>query len=87
MMNTFKKSAVELYYAKSAAGEDHKTNRKTELPRHTALHPASCPEDSMGGDLVEYPVVFLAGPSHVVRKQERGPGKPALEGSFGSELS
>ena len=74
-------------YARSAVGEDYKTYRKTELPRHIALNPASCPEDSLGGDLVEYPVVFLAGPPHVVRKQGRGPGKLAHKGSFGSEPS
>ena len=74
-------------YARSAGGESYKTNRKTELPRHKALIPASCPEDSMGGDLVEYPVVFLAGPSHVVRKQERVPGKLVRKGSLGSERS
>ena len=59
--NRVKMQAEELYYCvKSAAGEDYEMNRKTELPRHKALNPASCPEDSMGGDLVEYPVVFLA---------------------------
>ena len=70
-------------YARSTAGEDY----KMEQPRHIALNPASCPEDSLGGDLVEYLVVFLAGPPHVVRKQGRGSGKLAHKGSFGSEPS
>ena len=74
-------------YARSAGGESYKTNRKTELPRHEAHNPASCPEDSMGGDLVEYPVVFRAEPLHVVLKQERGPGKLAHEGSLMPEPS
>ena len=50
--------AEELYYVMSAAGENHKTNRNMELPQHKALRKSSHPEDSMGGDLVEYPVVF-----------------------------
>ena len=67
--------------------QNDKTYRNMELPRHNALMPSRCPEDCMGGDIVEGPVVFLARPfPHVVRKQERGPGKLAQEGSFGSEL-
>ena len=58
MMNTCEKSAEELYYAKSAAGEDYKTNRKKKLPRHRALKQSRCPEDWMGEVIVEYPVVF-----------------------------
>ena len=49
-------------YVKSAVGEDKKTYRNMELPRHSALMPSRCPEDSMGGDIVEGPVVFLARP-------------------------
>ena len=79
MITRVEMQAEELYYAKSAVGENYKTYRNMELPRHRALMPSRCPEDCMGGDIVEGPVVFLAGPSHVVRKQERGPGKLALE--------
>ena len=46
------------YYAKSAVGKLYKTDRNEELPRHRALTMSGHPEDSMGGDLVEYPVVF-----------------------------
>ncbi len=58
MMDTYENAAVGLYYGKSAGVENDKTNRNKELPRHNALSPHRCPEDSMGGDLVEYPVVF-----------------------------
>ena len=86
-MNTYENAAVELCYAESATVENDKMYRNMELLRHSALMPSRCPEDSMGGDIVEGPVVFLAGPLHVVQKQERGPGKLAHEGSFGSEPS
>jgi len=52
-------SAVKLYYyAKSAAGKYYKTYRNEELPQHRALIMSSHPENSMGEDIVEYPVVF-----------------------------
>jgi len=57
-MYAYKNAAVELYYAESARVENKKTYRNTELPRHSALMPSRCPEDSMGGDIVEGPVVF-----------------------------
>merc|ERR1719318_2270916 len=60
MMDTFENAAVEPYYAKSTGVENDKTNRNKELPRHNALSPHRCPEDSMGGDLVEGPVVLLS---------------------------
>ena len=52
------KSAVEMYYVKSAMGKYYKTDRYLELPRHRALSPSRCPEDWMGEVIVEYPVVF-----------------------------
>ena len=58
-MNAYENAAVELYYAESSSGEnDKKTYRNMELPQHSALMPSRCPEDSMGGDIVEGPVVF-----------------------------
>ena len=56
---SYEKSAGKLYYVKSAAEENYKTNRNLELPQHNALMMSCHPEDSMGGDLVEYPVVFF----------------------------
>ena len=55
VMNTYERSTVVPYYVKSAGGKLHETNRNEELPRHRALTMASHPEDSRGGDLVEYP--------------------------------
>ena len=53
-----KQAARRNYYVKSAVGKQYKTNRNEELPRHRALIMTSHLEDSKGGDLVEYPVVF-----------------------------
>ena len=61
-MNAYENAAVELYYAESAVVKNDKTYRNRELPQQNALKPSRCPEDSMGGDIVEGPVVFLAGP-------------------------
>jgi len=58
MITRVEMQAEELYYAKSAAGDKYKTNRKKKLPRHRALKPSRCPEDWMGEVIVEYPVVF-----------------------------
>jgi len=51
-------AAAATRYVQSAAVENYKTNRNLELPQHNALIMSGHPEDSMGGDLVEYPVVF-----------------------------
>ena len=51
-------AAMRNYYVKSTAGKQYKTTRNMELPRHRALITLRCPEDSMGGDIVEGPVVF-----------------------------
>ena len=58
VMTTYEKAAVELCYAESAVVKNKKTYRNMELPRHSALMPSRCPEDSMGGNIVEGPVVF-----------------------------
>ena len=58
MRNTYEKSAVELYDVKTTVGKKYKTIRNEELPQHRALSQSSHPEDSMGGDIVEGPVVF-----------------------------
>jgi len=57
-MDAYENAAVEMYYAESAVGKNKKTYRNKKLPRHSALMPSRCPEDSMGGDIVEGPVVF-----------------------------
>ncbi len=61
-MNAYENAAVKLYYAESAVVKNDKTYRNMELPRHNALTPSRCPEDCIGGDIVEGPVVFIAGP-------------------------
>lgn len=63
------------YYAKSAVGKLYKTDRYEELPRHRALTMSDHPEDSMGGDLVEYLVVF-PGAAPILRGTEVARGSP-----------
>ena len=78
---------IKLYAAGVfGGGQDarNETNRK-KLPRHNALSPSRCPEDCMGGDIVEGPVVFYRVAPHVVQNYARGPGQPALGRSVVAE--
>ena len=58
MRNTYEKSAVELCYVKTAVRKQYERIRNEELLQHRALSKSRHPEDSMGGDIVEGPVVF-----------------------------
>ena len=44
MRNTYEKSAVELYYVKTAVGKQYEAIRNEELPQHRALSQSSYPE-------------------------------------------
>ena len=47
----------KMYYEKSTVVR-YKTDRKMKLPRQGASSPPRCPVGSVGGDIVEVPVVF-----------------------------